>query len=78
MAPGWRRYSAALLANAEVVVGAATDPRIDVVDWGCGVRRYKLSMSNEIVHTEDLVAWSSPLLRTALAYRTKLKTRLHA
>lgn len=73
VSPDWRRYSAGLIANAEVVARAARDPAFDEVDWGCGVQRYKASMSNQVVETETLRAWSSGALRA----RHGLARRLH-
>jgi CelD/BcsL family acetyltransferase involved in cellulose biosynthesis len=73
VSPDWRRYSAGLIANAEVVVGAASDPAFDEVDWGCGVQRYKASMSNQVMQAETLGAWSSTTLRA----RQSLTRRLH-
>jgi CelD/BcsL family acetyltransferase involved in cellulose biosynthesis len=73
VSPDWRRYSAGLIANAEVVVNAAGDPAFDEVDWGCGVQRYKASMSNLVVEAETLRAWSSAVLRA----RQGLARRLH-
>jgi CelD/BcsL family acetyltransferase involved in cellulose biosynthesis len=75
VAPGWRRYSAGLIANAEVVLRAAADASIGEVDWGCGEQRYKLSLSNEVINAQVLRAWSSPLLRAALAGRNRLDRR---
>ena len=46
----------------------------DEVDWGCGVQRYKTSMSNHVVHAETLYAWSSNRLRA----RHGLVRRMHA
>jgi GNAT acetyltransferase-like protein len=72
VAPRWRRYSAGLIANAEIVLRAAADGSVTVVDWGSGVQRYKISLSNEVISTEVLVAWSSSVLRAALAGRSRL------
>jgi CelD/BcsL family acetyltransferase involved in cellulose biosynthesis len=72
VAPGWRRYSAGTIANAEVVLRAAADESIRAVDWGCGEQRYKTSLSNDVIDAEDLTAWSSPVLRAALACRSRL------
>lgn len=74
VSPDWRRYSAGLIANAEVVVSAGSDPAIDEVDWGCGIQRYKASMSNHVVEAQSLRAWSSAALRA----RRSLTRRLHA
>jgi CelD/BcsL family acetyltransferase involved in cellulose biosynthesis len=72
VAPGWRRYSAGLIGNAEVVLRAATDGFVDVVDWGCGEQRYKTSLSNDVVDAQILMAWSSPVLRAALACQSRM------
>lgn len=72
VAPRWRRYSAGLMANAEIVLRAAADESVAAVDWGSGVQRYKISLSNEVIGTEVLMAWSSPVLRIALGCRNKL------
>jgi CelD/BcsL family acetyltransferase involved in cellulose biosynthesis len=74
VSPDWRRYSAGLIANAEVVVSAGDNPAIDEVDWGCGIQRYKASMSNHVVEAQTLRAWSSAALRA----RRSLTRRLHA
>jgi CelD/BcsL family acetyltransferase involved in cellulose biosynthesis len=74
VSPDWRRYSAGLIANAEVVVSAGGDPAIDTLDWGCGMQRYKMSMSNDVVQAETLRAWSSAAIRA----RRSLTRRLHA
>lgn len=63
VAPEFRRYSAGLVANAEVVLSAARERSIHEVDWGCGIQRYKTSMSTRVVEGRNLVAWSSTLLR---------------
>lgn len=75
VAPDWRRYSAGLIANAEVVMTAARTPSIDMVDWGCGEQRYKLSLSNEVVATQVLTTWSSTVRRAAWACHAKLTAR---
>ncbi len=63
VAPQWRRYSAGLIANAELVLHAGADPAVRVLDWGCGAQRYKTSMSDRTVPSVSVVAWSSSLLR---------------
>lgn len=73
VSPDWRRYSAGLIANAEVVVSAAGDPAVDEVDWGCGVQRYKASMSSQVVETETLRAWSSAVLRARQGLARRLQ-----
>jgi CelD/BcsL family acetyltransferase involved in cellulose biosynthesis len=73
VSPYWRRYSAGLIANAEVVVSAAGDPAFDEVDWGCGVQRYKASMSNQVVQAETLQAWSSATLRARQGLTRRLQ-----
>jgi CelD/BcsL family acetyltransferase involved in cellulose biosynthesis len=75
VAPRWRRYSAGLIANAELVLRAATDATIAEVDWGCGEQRYKLSLSNQVIDAQVLKAWSSPVLRAALACRNRFDAR---
>jgi CelD/BcsL family acetyltransferase involved in cellulose biosynthesis len=75
VAPGWRHYSAGLIANAELVLHAAADASIGEVDWGCGEQRYKLSLSNEVIDAQVLRGWSSPVLRAALAGRNRLDRR---
>ena len=65
VSPDWGRYSAGLIANAEVVVSAGADPAVTEVDWGCGVQRYKTSMSSDLMTGDDLMAWSSVLLASA-------------
>jgi len=74
VSPDWRRYSAGLIANTEVVMSAVGSAAFDEVDWGCGVQRYKTSMSNHVVHAETLYAWSSNRLRA----RHGLVRRMHA
>jgi CelD/BcsL family acetyltransferase involved in cellulose biosynthesis len=75
VAPRWGRYSAGLIANTEIVLRAATDRSVALVDWGCGEQRYKTSLSSEVIGAEVLIAWSSPVLRAALACRNKLAAR---
>lgn len=75
VAPGWRRYSAGLIANAELVLRAASDPSVGEVDWGGGEQRYKLSLSNTVIDAQVLTAWSSPVLRAALACKNEFDTR---
>jgi CelD/BcsL family acetyltransferase involved in cellulose biosynthesis len=72
VAPHWRRYSAGLIANAEVVLSAAADGSVGTVDWGCGEQRYKTSLSSEVIDAQDLTAWSSPTLRAALGWRNRV------
>jgi CelD/BcsL family acetyltransferase involved in cellulose biosynthesis len=68
VAPEWRRYSAGLIANVEVVRFAA-EAAFDAVDWGCGEQRYKASMATDVVPSADFVAWSSRLCRAVLKSR---------
>jgi hypothetical protein len=75
VAPGWRRYSAGLVANAELVLRAASDPSVGEVDWGCGEQRYKLSLSNTMIDAQVLTAWSSPVLRAAMACKKEFDAR---
>jgi CelD/BcsL family acetyltransferase involved in cellulose biosynthesis len=75
VSPQWRRYSAGLIANAEVVASAMRDPALDAVDWGRGIQRYKTSMSNQLVESGNLTAWSSGLLRTGLELRRRASSR---
>jgi CelD/BcsL family acetyltransferase involved in cellulose biosynthesis len=75
VAPGWRRYSAGLIANAEVVLRAASDESVGFVDWGCGEQRYKTSLSRDVSDAQVFIAWSSPILRAALALRSRLHRR---
>jgi hypothetical protein len=75
VSPQWRRYSAGLIANAEVVARAMGDPALDEVDWGRGIQRYKTSMSNQLVEPESLMAWSSGLLRTGQGLRRRVSSR---
>jgi CelD/BcsL family acetyltransferase involved in cellulose biosynthesis len=72
VSPSWQRYSAGLIANAEVVLRAAGDNSTAAIDWGCGEQRYKLSLSNEVLDASTLIAWSSPALRAALACRNRM------
>ena len=76
LAPGWQRYSAGLICNAELVLRAARASAVGVVDWGCGEQRYKMSLSNEVIDAQVLMAWSSPWLRAALACRTITRHQL--
>ena len=68
VAPEWRRYSAGLIANVEVVRFAAA-AGFDAVDWGCGEQRYKASMATDVVPSADFSAWSSRLCRAVLKSR---------
>ena len=45
VAPSWLAYSAGTITNHALVVWAWSCNEIDVVDWGLGVQRYKLSGS---------------------------------
>jgi CelD/BcsL family acetyltransferase involved in cellulose biosynthesis len=72
VSPAWARYSAGLIANAELVQLAAVDPSVTTLDWGCGEQRYKRSLSNELIDAQILTAWSSPMLRAARAAGRKL------
>lgn len=76
VSPRYKRYSAGLIANAELVQRAAVDASVDAVDWGSGEQRYKTSLSNELVATNVLVAWSSSAVRTALAFRNRFDERV--
>lgn len=68
VAPEWQRYSAGLIANVEVVrYAAAAD--FEVVDWGYGEQRYKVSMATDVVPSADFAAWSSGLCRAVLMSR---------
>jgi CelD/BcsL family acetyltransferase involved in cellulose biosynthesis len=77
VAPVWERYSAGLIANAELVMRAASDGSVGAVDWGCGEQRYKTSMSSDVIGAQVLMAWSSPALRSALALGNRFQ-RLRA
>jgi hypothetical protein len=69
VAPGWTTYSAGMIANNAAVRTAADDPRVDVVDWGAGVQRYKLQSANKVISHEQLLAWSSRSTRRVLDTR---------
>jgi CelD/BcsL family acetyltransferase involved in cellulose biosynthesis len=43
VAPSWLAYSAGTITNHALVVWAWSGGEIDVIDWGLGVQRYKLS-----------------------------------
>ncbi len=72
VAPEWRRLSAGTLANAEVVRAAHADPGIDVVDWGAGVQRYKMSGGATLQQAQTLRVWG----RRRDAVRWRLRGRL--
>jgi hypothetical protein len=69
VAPVGTGYSTGLIANNAALCRAAADPRIDVLDWGTGVQRYKLQSATRVVEHCELCAWSSWRLRYALAAR---------
>jgi hypothetical protein len=72
VAPRWTGYSAGLIVNLTALRTAASDPGIEVLDWGSGVQRYKLQAATAVVSTLRLHAWSSAGLRRALAARRRL------
>lgn len=72
VAPEWRRLSAGTLANAEVVRAAHADPEIDVVDWGAGVQRYKMSGGAILQPAQTLRVWG----RRRDAARWRLRERV--
>ena len=72
MAPEWRRLSAGTLANAEVVRASHADPGIDVVDWGAGVQRYKMSGGATLQQAQTLRVWG----RRRDAVRWRLRERV--
>jgi hypothetical protein len=72
VAPRWKRYSAGLIANIAALRTAASDPTINVLDWGTGSQRYKLESANKVVPHVELLAWSSGAVRSALAIRRLL------
>jgi CelD/BcsL family acetyltransferase involved in cellulose biosynthesis len=78
VAPDWRRYSAGLIANAEVILRGATDGSVAMVDWGCGEQRYKTSLSSDVIEAQGVTAWSSRALWAALVCaRTLRSARAH-
>jgi len=69
MNPTFARFAPGLLANVETVRRAVEDPGVSLLDWGSGEQQYKLSASNRVVPSVELLAWSSPLFRRAARAR---------
>jgi hypothetical protein len=72
VAPQFTQYSAGTIANNIALQAAASDPQIDILDWGAGAQRYKLESANEVVPHEELMAWSSASARQVLTARRRL------
>lgn len=72
VAPECRGLSAGTLANAEVVRAAHADPVVDLVDWGAGVQRFKMSGGATLRPAQTLRVWG----RRRDAARWRLRERL--
>jgi hypothetical protein len=77
VAPRWTPYSAGLIANNEALRQAATDPAVEVLDWGPGPQRYKMQSANKVLVHEHVKVWSSRRFRRALATRHLLGRLFH-
>ncbi len=75
VAPCWTSHSAGLIANNMALRQAATDPLVEVLDWGPGPQRYKLQSANKVLAHERLLAWSSRSLRRAGTARRMVARR---
>jgi CelD/BcsL family acetyltransferase involved in cellulose biosynthesis len=77
MSPGYARFSPGLLANMALVRCASADGQIALVDWGPGMQRYKASLSNDLIPSQTLTAWSSQLFRRTLSGAQHVKQLAH-
>jgi len=76
MSPDYTRYSPGTLANAEVVREALCDPSIDVVNWGAGIQRYKMSGPVTVRYARTVEAWSSSTIRVWDSAVPRIRRRL--
>lgn len=76
LAPEFARYGVGRLANDAALRLALADPGCAAFDWMRGEEPYKSGMSNDVEELHDLLAWSSPALKTVLHARRRLRDRL--
>jgi CelD/BcsL family acetyltransferase involved in cellulose biosynthesis len=72
VSPEWRRYGAGRLANDEALANALADENCVEFDWMRGDEGYKWSLANHVELATDLMAWSSPAVRTVADARRRL------
>ena len=61
--PDWAWYSAGRVTDLTAFHRARTDASLTGYDWMRGEEDYKLRLSNHVVETEHLLAWSSAPVR---------------
>src|SRR4051794_33783275 len=74
VSPEYLHFSAGTVLNADTVRHAHATG-LEVVDWGLGEQRYKLSGAVELQRLYSLTAWSSDSVRATLATRGLLRAR---
>lgn len=77
--PAWSRYGAGRVVHDAALEQALADERCRTYDWMRGAEAYKASMSNDCTYTENLLAWSDPVLQvvTDAPRRAKAVLRRH-
>jgi CelD/BcsL family acetyltransferase involved in cellulose biosynthesis len=76
ISPDWVRYGLGRLANDAALRHALGDPASIGLDWMRGDEPYKYSMCNHVERAQDLLAWSSPSVKTILHARRRVRDRL--
>ena len=76
VAPAWLRYGAGRLANNAALEHALSDPDSTAFDWMRGDEGYKQSMANHTEQAQDVVAWSSLMVRVVTDAPRRFKALL--
>jgi CelD/BcsL family acetyltransferase involved in cellulose biosynthesis len=76
VAPEWLMYSAGTITNHAVVAWARCSDDIDVIDWGLGVQRYKLSGPIELVPHSRVEVYSSLAAEAAVRATRSMRSAL--
>jgi CelD/BcsL family acetyltransferase involved in cellulose biosynthesis len=74
VAPEWLAYSAGTITNHAVVKWAWSSRRVDIVDWGLGVQRYKLSGPTELDPHATYEIFSSRAAQRAVMARRRIRS----
>jgi CelD/BcsL family acetyltransferase involved in cellulose biosynthesis len=75
IAPDWSRFSPGQLLNEWVLKWALEADGFEEFDFMRGTEWYKLRIATDIVPAENLVAWSSPLVRGMVESGGRAKTK---
>lgn len=64
--PEWARLSPGRVTNNEALAHGLEDPDCTEFDWMLGDEAYKSGATNHVDPSQNLLAWSSPVVRAAL------------